>query len=72
MAAPCKEKPAPLGADLEMQRLQLMLTQDLSALNLASLALRLNMEVSRGDMVEGSNGSDEIRKRLMGGVAISF
>ena len=61
-----------LRSDLQMQRLQLMLTQDLSALNLASLALRLNMEVSRGDLVQSGNSGEEIRKRVMGGVALSF
>lgn len=60
------------GADLEMQRLQLMLTQDLSALNLASLALRLNMEVSRGDMTQSDPGNEDLHKRIMGGVAVTF
>jgi hypothetical protein len=61
------------GTDLGMQRLQLMLTQDLSALNIASLALRLNMEVSRGgEAMLGSPSDEELRKRVMGGVAVSF
>ena len=58
---------APSGADLEMQRLQLLLTQELDALNLASLALRLNMEVSRGDMARVDSTTAEIHKRITGG-----
>ena len=71
---PLSFDPDSAGGDLEMQRLQLRLTQDLSALNLASLALQLNMEVSRGDMIQGvGHGSDEeIHKRFMGGVAVTF
>ncbi len=61
------------GTDLETQRLQLVLTQDLTPLNLASLALRLNMEVSRGGEAMIGDASDEqLRKRVMGGVAVSF
>lgn len=61
--------------DIEMQRLQLMLTQDLRALDLASLAFQLNMEVSRGAGVTADPGTadgEEIYKRFMGGVAVSF
>jgi hypothetical protein len=59
--------------DFEMQRLQLLLTQDLSALNLSSFALRLNMEVSRGDLGQPRESDDEeLYKRIMGGVAVSF
>jgi hypothetical protein len=61
------------GSGLEMQRLQLMLTQDLSALNLASLVLRLNMELSRGgSLSDSSHDADELYKRVMGGVAVTF
>ncbi len=56
-----------------MQRLQLMLTQDLKALNLASLALRLNMEVARGATTgDDSVDADSLRRRVMGGVAVTF
>ncbi len=60
--------------DIEMQRLQLMLTQDLRALNLATLAFRLNMEVSRGAGLidQGSLDDEELYKRVMGGVAVTF
>ncbi len=61
------------GTALEMQRLQLMLTQDLSALNLASLALRLNMELSRGgSLADSRQDADELYKSVMGGVAVTF
>lgn len=58
---------------LETQRLQLMLTQDVNGLNLASLALRLNMEVSRGNTsAKGLLDDEELNKRVMGGVAVTF
>jgi len=60
------------GPGLQMQRLQLMLTQDLKALNLASLALRLKMEVARGATGHGATDEDELHKRVMGGVAVTF
>ena len=60
--------------DIEMQRLQLLLTQDLRALDLATLAFQLNMEVSRGASLidQGSVDEEELYKRVMGGVAVSF
>lgn len=61
-----------IGSDLEMERLQLMLTQDLRALNLASLALRLNMELARGGSLEADPDTDEVHTRIMGGVAVTF
>jgi hypothetical protein len=62
------------GTVLEMQRLQLMLTQDLSGLILASLALRLNMELSRGGSLtsNGRQDANELYKRVMGGIALTF
>ncbi|MEM9554153.1 MAG: carboxypeptidase-like regulatory domain-containing protein [Acidobacteriota bacterium] len=59
---------------IEMQRLQLMLTQDLSALvDLASRwAVRLNMELSRGATPYTLTADDEIHKKLTGGFAVSF
>ena len=58
---------------VEIERLQLMLTQDLDLLfDLASnWAVRLNMEVSRGLSPESAD-EDELQKRFMGGVAVSF
>lgn len=61
--------------ELQIDRLQVMLTQDLGILqNLASdLAIQLNMEVSRGSVPDGSPfDDDELRKRVMGGLAVSF
>ena len=62
------------GSQVEMEKLELMLTQDIDLLSsLASqLALQLNMEVSRslGD-VELFDG-EELRKRIMGGLAVKF
>ncbi len=60
---------------LEIDRLQLMLTQDLGILeSIASdLAVLLNMEVSRGSTPDGSPYADEeLRKRVMGGLSVSF
>lgn len=66
---------APLaGADrgspqMEVDRLRLELTQDLNILFdlAAQWAVQLNMEVSRGPISD-----DELRRRLMGGIAVKF
>lgn len=49
--------------------MRVMLTQDLNILfDLANTwAVQLNMEVSRGPAA-----TDEIRRRLMGGIAVKF
>lgn len=54
---------------MEFDRVRLMLTQDLNILfDLANTwAVQLNMEMSRGPVA-----SDEIRRRLMGGIAVKF
>ena len=60
---------------LEVQRLQLMLTQDLNILMdlAADWAVKLNMEVSRGSMLfEDPAHSDELRRRILGGFAVKF
>jgi hypothetical protein len=60
---------------LEIDRLQLMLTQDLGILQqvASDLAILLNMEVSRGSTPDGSPYADEeLRKRVMGGLAVKF
>lgn len=59
---------------VEVQRLQLMLTQDLSALaNIApSLAVRFNMELSRGTTPYTLTNDDELHKKLTGGISVSF
>ncbi|MCG8462128.1 MAG: hypothetical protein MI919_38075, partial [Holophagales bacterium] len=59
---------------IEMQRLQLMLTQDLSVLAdlTSSWAVRLNMELSRGATPYALTAGDELHKRLSGGISVSF
>jgi hypothetical protein len=61
---------------LELQRLQLMLTQDLDILFdvAADWALKLNMEVSRGSVLFGppAADSDELRRKILGGFAVKF
>jgi Carboxypeptidase regulatory-like domain len=60
---------------LEMERLQLMLTQDLNILLdlAADWAVKLNMEVSRGNALSGSqDDDDELRRRILGGFAVRF
>ncbi len=61
--------------DMEQERLQLMLTQDLNfLLDLASTwAVKLNMEISRGHgLFTADQHSDELRKRFLGGLAVRF
>ncbi len=61
---------------LELQRLQLMLTQDLDILFdlAADWALKLNMEVSRGSVLFGAptGDADELRRKILGGFAVKF
>jgi hypothetical protein len=63
---------------LEVERLELMVTQDLGVLvDLATdMALQLNMQVSRGSWPFLSEASqedrEELRKRLIGGIALRF
>jgi hypothetical protein len=61
---------------LELQRLQLMLTQDLNILLdlAADWAVKLNMEVSRGSTLYGADPArdDELRRRILGGFAVKF
>lgn len=63
------------GADrsspqMEYDRIRLELTQDLNILFdlAAQWAVQLNMEVSRGPV----SSDDELRRRLMGGIAVKF
>ena len=66
----------PAGPEMELERLQVMLTQDLDVLSrLASdWAVHLNMELSRGTAPETDPQleDEELRKRVMGGVTFSF
>ncbi|MEM6794111.1 MAG: carboxypeptidase-like regulatory domain-containing protein [Acidobacteriota bacterium] len=59
---------------LEMQRLQLMLTQDLNVLaDLTSKwAVRLNMELSRGATPYALTADGELHKKLTTGLSVSF
>ena len=68
------EKKAENPAKVEMQRLQLMLTQDLSVLaDLTSKwAVRLNMELSRGATPFALTADGELYKKLTGGISVSF
>lgn len=64
------------GGDRELERLQLLLTQDLNVLlNLASeWAVQLNMELSRGGLpIDPALEDDaEVRRRITGGVSVRF
>ena len=62
------------GTEVELEKLELMLTQDIGLLrNLASqLALQLNMEVSRSLGTVDLFAGEELRKRIMGGLAVKF
>jgi hypothetical protein len=59
---------------LEVERLELMLTQDLNILlGLATdMAVQLNMQISRGSSALAGADEDELRRRLMGGIALRF
>lgn len=64
----------PAVPEIEVQRLQLMLTQDLNVLaNVASnWAVRFNVELSRGATPYTLSNDDEITKKLTGGLSVSF
>ncbi len=73
--SPLHNAPRGLGPDVERERLQVAVTQDLDFLqSLANrLAVQLNMELSRGNHPEQNSGDDgAIKKRVMGGIAVSF
>ena len=65
-----------VGPEMEMERLQVMLTQDLDVLSrlAADWAVHLNMELSRGNAVETDPQleDEELRSRVMGGLTFSF
>lgn len=60
----------PGSSQMEFDRVRLELTQDLNILFdlAAQWAVQLNMEVSRGPV----SNDDELRRRLMGGIAVKF
>ncbi|MCZ6506655.1 MAG: hypothetical protein O7A04_01210, partial [Acidobacteria bacterium] len=61
---------------IELERLQLMLTQDLAVLSsmAADWAVQLNIELSRGMAANADKmvASDEIRQRITGGLTVKF
>jgi hypothetical protein len=65
-----------LAEEVDLERLQLMLTQDLTVLSsmAADWALQVNMELSRGALpnTEKAVSADEIRQRITGGLAVKF
>lgn len=71
---PVEAGPRETPVKLEMQRLQLMLTQDLNVLaDLTSKwAVRLNMELSRGATPYTLTADDELYKKLTTGLSVSF
>ncbi len=62
--------------DQSLERLQVMVTQDLDILEAmaSDLALQLNMEFSRGSLPSGRqyDDPDELRRRVTGGLAVKF
>ncbi len=60
--------------EVEMQRLQLMLTQDLNVLAdfASNWAVRFNVELSRGATPYRLTTDDELHKKLTGGISVSF
>jgi len=62
--------------EMELDRLQVMLTQDLDILHVlaSNWAVHLNMELSRGSAPETDSlfDTEDLRKRVMGGVTVSF
>lgn len=65
---------SPSAAQYEIDRLRLMLSQDLNfLLDLASdWTVQLDMELSRGPVSSASPRDNELRRRLMGGIAVKF
>jgi len=62
------------GAPVDLDRLQLMLSQDLSFLwNLAAdWALQVNMELSRGTSPSLASTDTQLHRRILGGIAVKF
>lgn len=62
--------------ELEVERLQVVVTQDLAFLHdmAADWALKLDMELSRGasPFAPTDDEGDDVRKRLLGGIAVTF
>ncbi len=71
---PVSDRPSSATSEREMQRLQLMLTQDLNVLAdfASNWAVRFNVELSRGATPYTLATDDELRKKLTGGISVSF
>jgi Carboxypeptidase regulatory-like domain len=59
---------------VQIESLELAFTQDLNVLlNLASdWAVQLQVELSRGEVPDAPFASDELRRRILGGIAVQF
>jgi|CXWL01.1.fsa_nt_gi hypothetical protein len=62
------------ATDVAVERLQLLLSQDLNVLLdlSADWALRVNMELSRGETLASATSDGALRRQVTGGVAVSF
>ena len=71
---PAVETGGDTASEVEMQRLQLMLTQDLNVLAdfASNWAVRFNVELSRGATPYRLTTDDELYKKLTGGISVSF
>lgn len=63
-----------VSREVQLESLELAITQDLNTiLNLASdWAIQLNMELSRGAVPDSPFTADDLRRRILGGVAVQF
>ncbi|MBV8202083.1 MAG: hypothetical protein JOZ15_15795, partial [Acidobacteria bacterium] len=63
-----------VGAPVDLDRLQLMLSQDLSFLYhlAAQWALQVNMELSRGTAPFLASTDTQLHRRILGGIAVRF
>lgn len=68
-----RQQAAAMGASSELERLRLMVSQDLSFLIglAADWAVQLNMELLRGSALSAVD-DDTIRHRVLGGIAVRF
>lgn len=62
------------ASEMEIQRLQLMLTQDLNILldAASTWAVRFNLELSSGATPYTLTEDDDLRRKLTGGISVSF
>ncbi len=67
-------RPAGLDTVLAVERIQLVLTQDLPwVTGLQNWALQLEMQLSRGHVpIESGNDPDQVRRRVVAGIAVRF